>query len=72
MYSLIAGGKYRNTSLGRAWLSADGSNVTGKGSMLFVKAGHLQPEFYSSVTTRTTAMRVTQELDLVQQDTLMI
>ena len=40
--------------------------------MLFVKAGHLQPEFYLSVTTRKTAMRVTQELDLVQQDTLMI
>ena len=40
--------------------------------MLFVKAGHLQLEFYLSVTTRKTAMRVTQELDLVQQDTLMI
>ena len=81
MYSLIADGQYRHTSLGRdMWKSLIGSNasfssttVTRKDLMqLLVIVLVPKQESVSLVTTKTIAPLVTLELDLVLEDILII
>ena len=69
LYSLIADGKNRSTSLGRATWPRCRFTVTRKGSILCV-VGLVTPKQESAplLTTRMTASLATPGLDLVQED----
>ncbi|KAL9953760.1 hypothetical protein ACROYT_G041223 [Oculina patagonica] len=78
LYSLIADGKYRPTSLGRnTWKTLIGSQVhsatvTWKDSMQWFILAILKQESVSLATTKMSATAVIPESGLVQEGTLMV
>lgn len=69
LYSVIADGKYRATSLGRnAWKTP----ISSQASMLFAALSLTEQELVPLRTTKMLAAAVTPELSFVQLDMLMI